>query len=199
MSIPETTVEIRTLGSFSISVEGKPVAAEWPDEMLKLFFCSLLSPLDIFFTWDRICRAMLGEAESLTSRLRLKEVYIRPLGIFMIKEIGFNPLIAGYENIRIDQQRIHVDALEFHRAVIEGLRQISLGDKSAALSQINMANSLYVGSYLPGMSGKIIENTRCELESLYQAMIMNTRLSQVCPPVRTIRKGKVRRLFAGCQ
>jgi hypothetical protein len=117
----------------------------------------------------------------------------------MIKEIGFNPLIAGYENIRIDQQRIHVDALEFHRAVIEGLRQISLGDKSAALSQINMANSLYVGSYLPGMSGKIIENTRCELESLYQAMIMNTRLSQVCPPVRTIRKGKVRRLFAGCQ
>jgi len=44
MSIPDTTLEIQTLGRFSISAEGKPVATDWPDEMAKVLFCSLLSP-----------------------------------------------------------------------------------------------------------------------------------------------------------
>jgi hypothetical protein len=38
----DTMLEIQTLGRFSISVDGKPVAAVWPDETQKELFCSLL-------------------------------------------------------------------------------------------------------------------------------------------------------------
>lgn len=172
MDIPETKLEILTLGRFSISFDGKPVATDWPDETIKVFFCSLLSPLDLYFTYDRICRSMLGVPATQTSRGRLAEDIIRPLNSFLIKELGFNPLIAGPENIRIDQQRIHVDALEFHSAVVEGIRLLSLGKHSAASEEFSRADSLYAGSYLPEMPGKIISNTRNELESLYRYAVM---------------------------
>jgi two-component SAPR family response regulator len=171
MKIPVTTVDIQTLGGFNIAIAGKAVATDWPDEALKIFFCSLLSPLDLYFTWDRICRAVLGVPETRTSRCQLEEIFIRPLNRFLIKELGFNPIIAGQENLRIDQKRIHLDASEFHHAAIEGLNLMSLNNHATALEQFNKANSLYVGGYLPGMHGKIIENTRHELESLYQTAV----------------------------
>jgi len=171
MIIPVTTVDIQTLGSFKISSAGKPVALEWPDETIKVFFCSLLSPLDLYFTWDRICRAILGVPETRSSRCQIEETFIRPLNRFLMKELGFNPLIAGKENLRIDQKRIHLDAIEFHRAAIEGLNLMSLDNHVDALEKFNSANSLYAGCYLPGMHGKIIENTRHELESLYKTAV----------------------------
>lgn len=173
MNIPGTTLKIVTLGCFSITVAGKPVATDWPDETLKVFFCSLLSPLDLYFTWDRICRSMLGVPATRTSRRRLEEIFIRPLSSFLLKELGFNPLIAGHENIRIDQKRIHIDALEFHSSFVEGLRLLSLSNYAAALEKFSKANSLYAGSYLPGMSGKIIESTRKDLESFYRTAFMD--------------------------
>ena len=168
MSIPDTKLEILTLGRFSIFADGKPVATEWPDETVKALFCSLLSPLDIYFTWDRICRSMLGVPVTQTSRRQLEEILIRPLKSFLIKELGFNPIIISRECIRINQQHINVDALEFHSTVVEGLRLLSLGIHAAALDKFIRADSLYAGSYLPGITGKIIENTRNELESIYQ-------------------------------
>jgi hypothetical protein len=172
MNMPDTTLEILTLGCFSISVEGKPVARDWPDETVKVFFCSLLSPLDLYFTWDRVCRSMLGVPETRTSRRQLEELFIRPLNNFLIKELGFNPIIAGREDIRINQQCIHVDVLDFHKTAVEGLRLLSLGNHTAALEQLSRAKSLYAGCYLPGISGKIINNTRNELEALYQSVVM---------------------------
>lgn len=173
MNISDATLEIQTLGHFSISADKKPVAKNWPDETVKVFFCSLLSPLDLYFTWDRICRSMLGVPETRTSRRQLEEIVIRPLNNFLSKELGFTPLIAGREDIRLNQQRIHVDALEFHRTAVEGLRLLPL-DHAAALKQLGRAHSLYTGCYLPGIAGKIIKNTRNELESLYQTVIMNS-------------------------
>jgi len=167
-----TTLEILTLGRFSVSINGNPVAATWPDETIKIFFCSLISPLDLYFTWDRICRSMLGVPETRASRRQLEEVLIRPLNSFLIKEFGFTPLIAGLESIRIDQQRIYVDAMEFHNAVTEGFKLISLGNRAAAFEKLGRAKSLYAGSYLPGIPGKIINNTRNELESLYRTAVM---------------------------
>jgi hypothetical protein len=172
MKLPDTKLEILTLGRFSISINGNPVAADWPDETIKIFFCSLISPLDLYFTWDRICRSMLGVPETRTSRRQLEEVLIRPLNSFLIRELGFTPLIAGLESIRINQQRIYVDALEFHTSVVEGLRLLSLGNRTAALEKLARAKSLYAGSYLPGIPGKIINNTRNELESLYRTAVM---------------------------
>lgn len=173
MVTPETTLEIQTLGGFKISINGKPVATAWPDESVKVLFCSLLSPLDLFFTNDRICRSMLGLPATLTSRRRLDETILQPLKTFLIHQLGFNPLIIGEENIRIDKQHMHVDAHEFHSTVVEGLRLLSLGDHPAALDKLNRANSLYAGNYLPGIHGKIIENTRNDLESLYRTAFMN--------------------------
>src|SRR5664279_364297 len=101
MKIPDVTLNILTFGSFSISVDGKPDVTEWPNETLKVLFCSLLSPLDLYFTWDRICRSMLGVPDTLASRRQLEELSIRPLNHFLIKELGFNPIITGHEGIRI--------------------------------------------------------------------------------------------------
>ena len=168
MDVPETVLEIQTLGRFSISVDGKPVATDWPDETIKVFFCSLLSPLDLLFTWDRICRSLWGTPATPASRHRLEEFVLRPLNTFLMKELGFNPLITEPDGIRIDHQRINVDAFEFHSAVLEGLKQLSLGDHSGAIEKFSRANALYVGSYLPGIPGKITENTRYELDSFYQ-------------------------------
>jgi hypothetical protein len=173
MDKPDTTLEIRTLGRFSISIDGKPVATDWPDETLKVFFCSLLSPLDLYFTWDRICRSTWDAPESGPGMHRLDEKIIRPLGMFLVNEFGFNPLVAGPEGIKIDLRRIHVDAREFYSAVLEGLQLSSLTDHAAALEKFHTANVLYTGSYLPGMPGKIIENARHDLEILYRTAVLD--------------------------
>ena len=174
MNSPDATLKILTLGRFSIFAEGKPVAKEWPNETLKELFCSLLSPLDLYFSWDRICRSMWGVPATRTSRRLLEESLIRPLNRFLIKELGFNPLIFGYEGIQIDHKRIHIDAVEFHSAVVEGIRLLSLDDRPAALDNLNRADSLYAGNYLPGMQGKIIENARNDLRSLYRTAVIKS-------------------------
>lgn len=184
MNKPVYALDIQTLGRFSISVEGKTVATNWPDERLKVLFCSLLSPLDLYFTWDRICRSLLGVPESRSSRRQLDELFVRPLNHFLLKKLGFNPLIAAPEGMRIDPQGIHVDVFEFYRAVIDGLNLMSVNNLDSACEKFSSANSLYVGSYLPELSGNIIVNTRIELESLYQTAVKDgvwqTR-SALCP------------------
>ncbi len=172
MDIPDTALKILTLGRFSISINGIPVATAWPDESTKVFFCSLLSPLDLYFSWDRICRSMWDIPVTQTNRRRLEECIIRPLTIFLIKELGYNPLVAGKDGIRIDHSNIQIDAHEFHKAVVEGLELLSFGSHAAALKKLSLAKSLYVGSYLPGMPGKIIENARRDLDSLYRTAVL---------------------------
>jgi hypothetical protein len=172
MGTPDIRIRIQTLGRFSISVDGMPVATEWPNEMIKVFFCSLLSPLDLYFTWDRICRSMLGVPVTRASRHRLDELIIRPLIDFLIKEIGFNPLVAGKEGVFIDQKHINVDAHEFYETVLEGIKLQSGADTTAALAMFSRADALYTGTYLPDFAGKIIENARHDLESLYQTAVM---------------------------
>lgn len=169
MNIPDTPLEIRTLGSFSISAEGKPVAVVWPDEAIKVLFCSLLSPLDLYASWDRICRTLLGAPETRAGRRQLEEMYVRPLNSFLIKELGFSPLVTGREGIRIDRQRIKIDAFEFYNAVMGGL--LSLANQASAAEKFDRAKSLYAGSFLPGMPGKIIASTRNELDSLYRTAV----------------------------
>lgn len=164
-------LEILTLGCFRIAMNGKPVATCWPDETLKACFCSLLSPLDLYFSWDRICRSMLEAPDTQQSRRQLEEDIIRPLKSFLITELGFNPLLTGEEYISIDQRCIKVDAYEFQKSAVEGLMLLSHGDYAAALKKLGSAKALYLGSYLPGMQGKIITNTRNELESLYQKAV----------------------------
>jgi hypothetical protein len=172
MNSPATVLEIQTLGSFSMSVAGKAVASDWPDETLKLLFCSFLSPLDLSFTWDRICRSMWGVQVTPTNRLQLEEILILPLNKFLIMALGFNPITANAEGITLNRQRIHVDAHEFYSTALEGLRLIFLNNHDAAMKKLNRAKLLYTGSYLPGMSGKIIENTRHDLD-FYRAAVVD--------------------------
>ncbi|MDD2540262.1 MAG: hypothetical protein PHH28_04365 [Desulfuromonadaceae bacterium] len=173
MNTPDTTLDVRTLGQFSITADGTSVLTDWPDETVKVFFCSLLSPLDLYFTWDRICRSMWGVPATQATMRRLEENAIRPLNSFLIKELNFTPLIVGNEGIRIDHERIHVDALEFYSTVLEGIRLLPSADNAASLEKFSRADSLYAGSYLPGMPGKITINTRNELDSLYRTVVMD--------------------------
>lgn len=171
---PAARLEILTLGSLSITLDGKPVASYWPDETLKICFCSLLSPLDLYFSWDRICRAMLSVPDTMHNRQQLEENIIRPLIRFLIIELGFNPLLTGNEYISIDQRRTKVDAFEFHSSAVEGLKQLSYGSHAAAQQKFARAKALYAGSYLPGVAGKIIANTRKDLEAIYQKVVMES-------------------------
>ncbi len=168
----ESTLKIQTLGRFNITVDGKNVATEWPDETAKNIFCSLLSPLDLYITWDRICRSTWDVPVTRTNRRRLEEIMLRPLNSFMIKELGFNPLIIGDEGIKFNHNNVYLDALDFHKTVVEGLRELTLGNFAQAIEKINRANSLYAGCYLPGMTGKIITNTRNDLDSLFRTAVM---------------------------
>jgi hypothetical protein len=172
MHIPATMLEIKTLGRFKISVAGQAVASDWPDETIKLLFCSLLSPLDLSFTWDRICNSMWGVPVTSTNRRQLEEILIQPLNKFLIMEFGFNPVIADAEGVSIDQQHIHVDAHEFYFTALEGLRLMFLDNHDAAMEKLNLAKLLYTGVYLPGMPGIIIKNTRYDLD-LYRAAVVD--------------------------
>ena len=173
MNIPDTIPSIETLGLFRISVAGKTVEPEWPDESLKQLFCSLLSPLDLFFSWDRICRSTWDVPATLTTRHRLEKRFIRPLNCLLIREFGFPPLIVGPEGIRFNHDNIQVDAMAFYRTVLEGLGLLAGNDRPATLAALHKANLLYTGSYLPGFAGKIITNSRTELDSLYRTAVMD--------------------------
>lgn len=173
MLIPGNTIKIQTLGCFNISADGTSVAQEWPDETVKVLFCSLLSPLDLYFTWDRLCRSIWETTATPASRRYLEESIIRPLSSFLIKELGFNPLFVRPEGISIDRKNIHVDAYDFYNTVLEGLQLLSNADNAAAREKFSRANTLYTGSYLPGIPGKIVVNTRKELESLYRTAVMD--------------------------
>jgi hypothetical protein len=174
MKHSDTSLKIQTLGRFNISIKGKEVATEWPDEMLKNIFCSLLSPLDLFITWDRICRSTWDVAITRTNRRRLEETLLRPLNSFLIRELGFNPLITGDDGIKFNHDNVYLDALEFHKTVVEGLKELSLGNFDVAMDKINKANSIYAGCYLPGMTGKIITSTRNDLDSLFRTAVKVT-------------------------
>jgi len=184
---PAARFEIKTLGCFSITRDGIPVATDWPDEMGKTLFCSLLSPLDLYSTWDRISRSMLNEPETQVCRRHLKENIIRPLKSFLIKELGFNPLITGDESIRIDQQRMDVDVFEFYDSAVEGLKLLSCGCYAAAMQKLRRAKSLYAGSYLPEMEGKIIANTRDQLELLYQKVVIESTRPVAAKPAHPLK------------
>lgn len=173
MNAPDSKLEILTLGSFSISVDGKAVVPDWPSETLKELFCSLLSPLDLYVSWDRICRSIWDIPATTDSELGMEEIFVRPLRSFLVKEFGFDPLITGDDGVRFDQGRITLDALEFHSTAVGGLRQLSLENRSAALEKFCRAKTLYAGIYLPDMTGKIIASTRNELESLYLAAVID--------------------------
>lgn len=166
MSRVKTTLKIRTLGRFELSISGRPVATEWPSETMKVLFCSLLSPLDLYITWDRVCRSMWAIPATIPSRMRLEELFIEPLKLFLFHEIGFNPLVTCDEGIRIDHDRVRLDAFDFNSAILEGLKQLSLGNQREATDLFRTAKALYSGSYLPGFPGNIIANTRKELESI---------------------------------
>jgi hypothetical protein len=100
MELSDSKVEIKTLGRFSILFDGIPVVTSWPNNTLIVLFCSLLSALDLFISWDRVCRSMLSVLEIPINKPCREEISIQPLNNFLSKELGFNPLITVNEGIR---------------------------------------------------------------------------------------------------
>jgi len=175
MNNSDTTLEIRTLGYLSISIDGKQVATDWPNDTIKTLFCSLLSPMDVHLSWDRICLTMWDIPDSRIVRNRLEELFIEPLNCFLIRELGVNPLISDDEGMTLDQQHIHLDALDFYRAAVEGNRLLANGNNSAATTMFRKADQLYTGIFLPRMYGTIIEKCRTDLEQLHRTVVKANR------------------------
>src|ERR1039457_4449233 len=149
-------VKIRTLGSFEISAKGITVAADWPSNTIKVLFCSLLSPVDLCLNWDRICHSLWGVPSNRNFRNRLENLFIGPLNTYLLDELGINPFVAVHEGIKINHDHVHVDAFDFYRSAVNGLRLLSIGNEYASNEAFKKANSLYTGSYLPGLHGNII-------------------------------------------
>lgn len=176
-------LKIKTLGRFSVSLDGIAVAKKWPNEKTKVLFCSLLSPMGSLVSWDWLCRSMLGVAETRDSSQRLNDTVIQPLISFMHQEFGFNPLITDDDGITIDQQRIHLDASEFYSTTVEGIRLLSFGNGPGVIDKFNRAKALYGGSYLPEMSGNIIKRIRTDLDTLYRTTVMDDMPLKLIPSI----------------
>ena len=172
MAKPLPKLKIKTLGGFHIYANGKPVATDWPSETIKVFFCSILSPVDLSINWDRICHSLWGVPANENARNRLDKKLIGPLNTYLFDELGINPLIAVHDGIKIDSDQVHVDAFDFYRSTVEGLKLLSFGQETASDAAFRKADSLYTGSFLPGLRGKIITNTREDLESLYRTAVL---------------------------
>jgi hypothetical protein len=117
---------------------------------------------------------MWGEPETHFNRIRLEEGLIRQLKSFLIKELGFDPIFSDPEGIRIDCQRLHVDAVDFYRSARQGLKLMTHSKHEAAFELFSRANTLYVGRYLPGFYGNAFVSARNTLEALYQTVIKDT-------------------------
>lgn len=168
---PDAVVNICTLGRFTIVVNGFPVTPVWPSETVKVLFCSLLSPLDVIVSWDRLCRALWGVPEERISRQRVNDIIILPLRTMLRGLFGHDPLVTYADGIRLDHTGIYVDALEFFELVINGVSCEGNGDHAGACNKFFRAEVLYVGVFMPGIAGKIIESTRKELEVLFHTTV----------------------------
>jgi len=170
MSVPIKILEIRTLGGFSLMVGERPFRAEWPEKITKLLFCTLLSPLDETITMEQLCRSLW---EAPVRQMFKREIAAKfdQLSAFIAAETGINPLIIHNDGFGIDFLHVRVDAHEFFLHAVTGLKLISLGSHYDALINLDKADLLYRGKFLPGMDNRIIKDTREELKKLHRMVV----------------------------
>ena len=175
MSVPLKTLEIRTMGDFSLMVGERAITAEWPDETTKMLFCTLLSPLDEAISMERLCRSLweVPATQASMSRIAAK---VEWLSDFFAKEASINPFIINQDHVGIDSRYVRIDAHEFYLHAVKGLRLMSIGNRRGALINLHKADQLYCGWFLPLMDNRVITTTRENLGEIHR-MVANAR----CP------------------
>lgn len=175
-------LHVRSLGGLALSQRGVAVTAPWPDKITKELFCSLLSPLDICITFDRLSRSLLGAPLTARTSERL-EMAIDSLIRFTSEEMGVSdPLLVTPDAVGFKGDSICIDAHQFFETALKGLSNLSKGEKGAALQHVCKAMDLYEGDFLPGMNSRIIVDTREELAGLHKVF------SQLLRPARPVVK-----------
>ena len=183
-------LHVRTLGGLALSKRGVAVTAPWPDTITKELFFSLLSPLDVGITFDRLSRSLLGAALTARTRERL-EMALDSLIRFSREEMGVcAPLVVTPDAVGFKEDFICIDAHQFFEAALNGLSNLSKGEKTSAFHYVCNAMNLYEGEFLPGMNSRIITNTREELAGLHMMF------SQLLRPAQPIVKRRCNAIAA---
>lgn len=183
MTIHQYSLSVRTLGDFTITRDRKTVNVTWPDNAIKILFCSLLSPLDVSISRDRLCKALWNIPASAAGIGRLTSA-LGQLHDVMVRTFGFNPIVFQDDGITLDYGKIYVDARDFHDTAISGFRNFAGGETAAASRLFQAASMLYRGEFLPGMTGRIISATRSDLEDQYQMLSKQITPMKKGPVVR---------------
>jgi DNA-binding SARP family transcriptional activator len=183
MTIHQYSLSVRTLGDFTITRDRKTVNVTWPDNAIKILFCSLLSPLDVSISRDRLCKALWNIPASAAGIGRLTSA-LGQLHDVMARTFGFSPIIVQDDGITLDYGKVYVDARDFHDTAISGFRNFAGGEIAAASHLFRTASMLYRGEFLPGMTGRIISATRNDLEDQYQMLRKQVTPMKKGPVVR---------------
>jgi len=173
MNLPINTLEIRTLGGFSLMVGKKAITATWPDEISKVLFCTLLSPLDESITMERLCRSLWDLPASRTPKKRIAAKIDHLTDIF-VAETGINPFFMIGDRVGINSSHVSVDAHEFYRVTAEGFRLKLFGNCQAALIKLQEADLLYRGLFMPEMFNQVISSTREDLDEMHRMVVKQT-------------------------
>jgi hypothetical protein len=168
---------IRTFGTFSITSQGKPLDIEWPNGSSRLLFCSLLNPYDELLSWDRLNRepresSSLGAGNSrvIAKLNQLAELFSLATGIY--------PFRSNCQGASLDYSKVELDAWLFREHVCTGLNHLAEGKQDNSLTHFIIATSLYKGQFLPGVSGRIVNFVRTELDELYRMSLKCCGISQ---------------------
>jgi hypothetical protein len=170
MCVANEKLEIQTLGVISIKSGERLILAEWPDDLSKMLFCTLISPLEETITMEQLCSLLLNMPATQTPRRRIAAKIDNLIEMFEA-ETGINPFLIENDQVGIDYLHVHVDAYEFYQYVQKGFRLTSNGDRHHALSNLQKADLLYYGKFLPGMFNSAINKTREELEKIHGLVV----------------------------
>jgi len=170
MNTPIRLLDVRTLGGFSLKFGEREITPQWPNDISKVLFCTLLSPLDEYTTMERLCRSLWDLPATRNPGRRIAAM-LEHLSCFLTDLTGINPLIVNEDRVGIDYRYVRVDAAQFYTHANDGTRQLMLGNRRAALVNFHQADRLYRGQFLPGMHNRVISSTREELEETYQVVV----------------------------
>ncbi len=170
---------VSTFGGLNIFIDDVPTSIAWESQKARLLFCCLLVTCDQWIHRQKIieavwpgCTHASGEKNFKTTLSRLRKSFSGSRGV--------TPVLAQGEAIRLNYQEITVDASDFKTNATQGIKLLVRGEISAARKNLEAAQDLYLGDFLPEEpNNSFITAARLELTDLYASVIKSLEKSYI--------------------
>ncbi len=164
-------LSVRAFGGLTFYRQGTPISIIWESQKARHLFCYLLVTRDQWVSSDRLigmlwpgCSAKDGANNFKTTLSRLRKSFAGPLAL--------NPVITNGDVYRINHDVIEIDAANFRRNALEGIKLFARGESEGAREFLETAQDLYTGEFLPEEpSNSFINDERSELAGLHRSVI----------------------------